>query len=111
MLPSICTETVTRLRATGDTDSYGDSAPDWGAADSASIGNCSVQPVQGSESMTDRNSVVSRWVLFAPLDADIEATDRIRHHGVDYEVDGAVQDWPDVFGLGHRSCYLRRVDG
>lgn len=111
MLPSICNETVTRLRATTTEDPYNDQADDWDSAASLSIPGCSVQPVAGSEVLDGRNAVVSRWVLFAPLDADLAATDRVRHKGSDYEVDGSVQDWPDVFGLGHKSCYLRRVEG
>ena len=70
-----------------------------------------MQPLQGQEILQDRDATVSRWMLYAPLSADITSTDRIRHRGVDYDVDGSVQDWPDIFGLGYRQAILRKAVG
>lgn len=112
MLPAtIANETVTRLRGVSSTDAYNDSETDWSDPASLSISGCSVQPVQGDENLLGRESVVSRWTLFAPPDADIRSSDRIRHNGVDYDIDGSVQDWPDIGGLAHRQALLRRVEG
>lgn len=111
MLPSIATETVTRLRGAVSTNAHGDEVVSWASPGAAQIVGCSVQPVQGEELTIGRDAVVSRWLLYAPLTADLKSSDRIRHNGNDYDIDGSVQDWPDIFGLGHRTCYLRRVDG
>ena len=111
MLPGIANETVIRLRATATDNGYGDSGLDWTAPATLSIEGCSVQPLDGQEVLLDRDAVVSRWKLYAPLTADITSTDRIRHRGVDYEVDGSIQDWPDIFGMGYRQAILRKAVG
>lgn len=111
MLPSLATDTVTRLRGVLTDDGYGDQQLDWTNPATATITGCSVQPLTGQEILTDRDAVVSRWTLYAPLGSDIRSTDRIRHNGSVYDIDGSVQDWPDMFGLGHSTCLLRRSDG
>lgn len=112
MLPTlIANQTIVRLRGAVSTDGNNDQFIDWSTPVALSIAGCSVQPVRGVEVLLGRDAVESRWNLYAPLTADIESTDRIRHSGVDYEVDGSVQDWPDLFGLGHRQALLRRVEG
>lgn len=112
MLPgAIARETVARLRGTPTDNGYGDTGIDWTNPVVLPIGGCSVQPVKGQEMLLDRDAVVSRWVLFAPLDADITSVDRIRHNGTDYEVDGSVQDWPDICGMGHKQAFLRKAVG
>lgn len=111
MLPGIANETVVRLRATSTDNGYGDQGLDWTSPASLSVGGCSVQPLAGQEVLLDRDATVSRWTLYAPLTADITSADRIRHNGADYEVDGSVQDWPDVFGMGYRQAILRKAVG
>ena len=112
MLPAeIASETVVRLRGVLTTNGYDDQVIDWTNPAAASISGCSVQPAAGQEIQLDRDAIVSRWTLYAPLTADIQSTDRIRHNGQDYEIDGSVQDWPDMFGLGHRQCFLRKAVG
>lgn len=111
MLPSLATETVIRLRGTSSDNGYGDQFIDWTTPAQLPISGCSVQPVAGTEYLLDRDAVVSRWTLYAPLGADILPSDRIRHNGADYDVDGSVQDWPDAFGLGHTTALLRRTSG
>jgi hypothetical protein len=112
MLPSsVASESIVRLRGTTSTNAHGDSATSWSSPGVLTIDGCSVQPVAGVETILNRDSVTSRWALFAPLDADIESFDRVRHGGVDYEVDGSVQRWPDVAGLGHTFAYLKVVSG
>ena len=111
MLPAIATQTVERLRGVPTDNGYGDTAIDWTSPDIVSVPGCSVQPVAGEEILLNRDAVVSRWKLFAPLSADITSLDRIRHNGMDYDIDGSVQDWPDVSGLGYKSCLLRKAVG
>lgn len=111
MLPSIAMETVVRLRGTPTDNGYGDTGIDWTNPATLSVPGCSVQPVGGQEVLLNRDAVVSRWTLYAPLGADITSVDRIRHNGTDYEVDGSVQNWPDIFGLGYTACLLRKAVG
>jgi hypothetical protein len=107
----IAVQTVVRLRGAPSTDAYNDAETDWSDPASLPISGCSVQPVQGDENLLGRESVISRWTLFAPPDADIRSSDRVRHNGVDFDIDGSVQDWPDLFGLGYKQCLLRKVEG
>jgi len=111
MLPGIANETVIRLRGTSTDNGYGDQGLDWTSPALLSVGGCSVQPVAGEEIQLDRDATVSRWVMYAPLTADITSVDRVRHNGTDYEVDGSVQEWPDVFGMGYKQALLRKVSG
>ena len=99
--------TVTVLRATSTEDAYGNQTPSWATATPTTIGGCSVQPVQGDEQTVGRETVVSRWRLFAPPTADVQATDRVIHDADVYEVDGEVQRW-DFPPMSHLTCLLRR---
>jgi len=112
MLPGlIANQTVHRLRGTTVTDSHGNVYVSWATPAELAVEGCSVQPETGAEILTGRDSVTSIWRLYAPPDADITSTDRVRHGGKDYEVDGSIQDWPDIFGLGHKFCFLKLVEG
>jgi hypothetical protein len=112
MLPDvIATETIVRVRATTTTNTHGNATSSWDSPGVLTITGCSVQPVTGDEVILNRDAVTSRWQLFAPLDADLLSSDRVRHRGVDYEIDGSVQRWPDFGGLGHTACYLTLVEG
>lgn len=114
MLPSeIASETVVRLRGVSGTDSHADAYIDWDAPAVLSVAGCSVQPVAGDEYLLGRDSVTSRWNLWAPPEADIRSSDRIRHANVDYEIDGSVQKWTDTTGNGwdHLQMILKRVEG
>lgn len=99
--------TVTVLRAPLVEDAYGNEEPDWGSATSTVVDGCSVQPQVGAEATVGRDTVVSRWQLFAPDGTDLLATDRIRWQGVDYEVDTEVQRW-DFPPLSHIVALLRK---
>ena len=88
---------IVRERAPLVDDGYGNSVRDWAAASLLTIPNCSVQPAVGTEVTVNRDTVVSRWQLFAPEGTDLLPSDRVRHLGVVYEVDGDVQLWD---GLG-----------
>jgi hypothetical protein len=114
MLPAaLASETVTRLRGTTSQNTHGNDVTSWASPGSLEIDGCSVQPVQGSEDLLTRDSVTSRWQWFGPLGSDVKSSDRIRHRGIDYEVDGSVQEWidPTGSGLDHMVCYLKRIEG
>lgn len=99
---------VTVLRAPTDDDDYGNPARDWDAATESEVTGCSVQPVQGDEETVARDTVVSRWRLYAPDSTDLLASDRVRFEGDVYEVDGEVQRW-DFPPLSHVTALLRRA--
>jgi hypothetical protein len=111
--PEIASEIVTRLRGIAGTDSHNNAWTDWDNPATATISGCSVQPLIGDEFNLGRESVTSRWNLWAPVDADLRSSDRIRHNGIDYEVDGSVQKWTDTTGNGwdHLFAILKRVEG
>lgn len=110
---SFHTDTVIRLRAVPTIDRYGDQVPgDWTTADQLPIAGCRVQPAAGPEVVVDRDEITRRWFLWAPANADVLATDRIRWQGADYEIQGEVRRWPSPTGnLAHIECDLLRVEG
>lgn len=114
MLPSFCTETVSRLRAPYASDRYGNEAStrDWSLATSVTITGCSVQPMIGAETLVDRDAVENRWILYGPPGIDVVATDRIVHKGITYEVQSDIRRWPSATGaLDNTQLELERVDG
>ncbi len=102
--------TITVLRATSTEDAYGNQTPTWPTTGTTVTG-CSVQPdtqsLRISEVTVGRQTVVSRWQMYAPIGTDIIATDRVVHDGDTYEVDGEVQTWDHV-ALPHKFARLRR---
>jgi hypothetical protein len=100
--------TVTVLHPTTDTDDgYGNASPDWDTAQQSSVTGCSVQPIPGTENLLDRDTIVSRWQMYAPDGTDLLATDRVVFDGDTYDVDGEVQRW-GFPPLSHIVCLLRR---
>lgn len=110
MLPDLELRTVTRLRGQPADNGYGDSVIDWTDPDRLDIDDCSFQPKQGEEILTDRSAVISRWRWFGPSDADVKSADRIEVDGITYDIDGSVQN-PRGLGLDHKTAMCRRADG
>jgi hypothetical protein len=88
--------TVTVVR--GDVDTFGtwtETEPD------RDVPGCWLAPSLGSGQAASRetgglqNTVITGAVLYAPAGADILHTDRIRAHGLMYEVEGEVGDWQE----------------
>lgn len=106
-------DTVTVIRASHGPDRYGDQSRDWMHAPESDVKGCRVIPAGGGkELIVERDEVVRRWTLFAPADADILPTDRIRYGGDIYEIDGQVRRWRSATGrLAHLECDLLRVEG
>lgn len=106
-------ETVTRLRSTSVTNRYGGADKDWTDPDEVTIAGCAVAPRLEGEVTDGREGVVIGWTVFAPADADVLATDRLRIRSVDHDVDGQPGEWLSPYtgtpkGLEIRT---RRVDG
>ena len=110
-LPSIANETVEILRGTPVTDPYSGEATgtDWSNPTPTVVAGCSVQPITGAEVTYDRDMIVTRWNLWMPSGAGLTASDRVRHTGSVYEVDGSVMNWPGR--IPHIQAVLRKVDG
>lgn len=108
-------QTVTRVRAGLTPDRYGDSVRDWANATLADLPGCRVLPDTNDtapSNVVDRDRVIDRWLLFAPPDTDLVASDRVRLDDGDYEVDGDVMHWPSPTGrIAHLEVRLMRVKG
>ena len=93
-------ETVTRLRATTVTDPYSGEATglDWSSPNSLAILGCAFNPGGSTEPVQDsRNAVITKPEVYAPVDADVLAGDRLVVRGDTYEVDGRPSDWRNAF--------------
>lgn len=109
---SFLTDTVTRIRASLADDGYGNEVRDWPNAVETDLYGYRVQPERGSEYTIDREAITTRWRLFGPAGDDIQDTDRLRHRGVVYDIEGSVEDWPSPTGaLAHIEARLIRVEG
>lgn len=103
--------TATVIRA-GGRDRFGDPLP----ASEHTVDGCTFFPRRAGEQTREDNhgasTVIVGAVLFAPVDADIVATDRIRLDGVVYDVEGEPGKWDDARGdLSVLEVALRRVTG
>jgi head-tail adaptor len=98
---------ITVRRASTTEDDYGNPISDWATASSTTVSGCSVQPLPGLEQTVGRDTVVSRWQLWAPDGTDLTATDRVEWDGNAYDVDGEVQRW-DFPPMSHLTALLRR---
>lgn len=108
---SFLNQTVTVIRPAWVSE-RGDLVADWINATEHPITKCRVQPVVGDEIRNNRDAVITRWTLFAPTGADIESTDRVRHAGTVYDVDGDIRRWPSPTGeLASTQATLQRVEG
>jgi hypothetical protein len=96
-----------------DGSNYGNEILDWDNATSTEVEGCHVQPVEADEQVDPgRDTITTRWRLFAPDGTAIAATDRIVYAGATYEIDGAPNLWPSATGtLDHVEAFLVRTDG
>lgn len=65
------------------------------------VPGCAVQPLTTDEQVGDRDTVTSRWQLWAPAGTPLAATSRVRYDGHTFEVDGEPQTWPGISGGPH----------
>ncbi len=104
--------TITRLRAPFKTDTYGNesSERDWDQATELPVAGCSVQGEPSSEFTRDRNSVTIRKEVYAPVDADLLSTDRVRWEDNTYDIDGEPQAERHGLAADHLYLLLRRSE-
>jgi hypothetical protein len=99
--------TVTVLRYGTTQDRFGNDVRS-GTPTQVTVTGCSVQPLEGDEQTVNRDTVVSRWRIWAPPATDLTAADMVRFDGDDYEVDGEVQRWAFGTSQDHVTALLQR---
>lgn len=111
-------ETVTRLRGTPAIDPYSGekSGVSWDDPDRLAFERCAVwqsSSVEPSDSLADRDQVVTVTNVAVPFDADIEPGDRFEARGRTYEVIGEPQRMRSPFNGWEPGAVVqgRRVDG
>lgn len=112
MLPSWCTQSVTRIRP-GQKTIRGSVVPDWDNATEEIITGCSVQPASTSLSEDGRVlGIVDGWTAYLPESADVIAGDHILFNGNVYEINGEPRAWQSPTGHNnHIMLNLRRYSG
>lgn len=116
-LPAQMCQTVTLVRAGTPTQDANGNIID-GPETRTDIPGCLLQPLQGTDSVESLGAtydqVTTRWRLFTPPGADVNAMDRIQQGAdvfagvpddasavLDFQVDGDPAPWPGVDGLPH----------
>lgn len=112
MLPSWCTQTVTRVRP-GTKTVRGSEIPDWEHTSDKDISGCSVQPASTSLSEDGRVlGIMDGWTAYLPEGADVQAGDHIIYNGNTYEINGEPRVWQSATGHNnHTMLNLRRYAG
>lgn len=78
--------TVVRAGSTASPDG-GDPIPNWVTATTTDYQG-ELQPLSTTELVVAAQQTDSTHRAFLPSSADVKATDRLRHQGLDYEIDG-----------------------
>lgn len=106
-------DTITVLRAQlVDVDRYGKQRRDWPAAAETEVTGVSVQALSAAEAAVDREYAATHLRLIAPHSIDLTATDRVRWHGLTFDVDGDPARWYDEHGQPeHLEATLKRATG
>lgn len=112
MLPLFCTQTITRIRATGTIDVRGSEVPDWEHASTLDIVGCSVQPTSTSLSQDGRVLGISETLTaYLPEGSDVLAGDRIVFEGETYTIDGEPKKWTAPLTRSNIQLTLRKWEG
>lgn len=110
-LLSFWTQSIIRVRPT-TTTSRGSTIYDWSEPDRLEIPGCSVQPSSTSLTQDGRVQGISDGLtVYAPLDADVRAGDRIEFGGNTYTINGDPLIWPGAGRLAHIQLNLMRWRG
>lgn len=88
----------------------GDAIPDWTVATVTSYAG-ELQPLSSTEDVVLAERTDSTHRAFLPATADVKATDRLRHLGLDYEVDGTPQVWRVHGRVHHQEVLVFRITG
>lgn len=111
MLPSFCQESITVLRAQTVTD-RGSEIKDWSNAESFIVSGCSVQISSSDFSYLGRENNHDTFTLYAPMNADIQAEDRVIYNGETYLISSVPYVWKSPTGsTSHLECSIERWVG
>ena len=114
MLPSFCSDTITRVRP-GTQTVRGQDIPDWSTppATTKDIAGCSVQPASTSLSEDGRIlGIMDGLTVYCPLRADVQAGDHIIFNSETYEINGEPRAWKSATGMvSHIQLNLKRYSG
>lgn len=112
MLPSWCRDAITIERAVL-IEKRGTKVRDWSNPDVIEIDGCSVQERTTARDMDGRTlQITNGAVLYAPIDADIKAGDRVVFNGHRYEIAGNPLNYPGAtLRLSHKKIPLTEWSG
>lgn len=88
----------------------GDAIPDWTTATVTDYPG-ELQPLSSTEDVVLQERTDSTHRVFLPAEADVKAIDRLRHLGLDYEVDGAPEVWRKRGRPSHIEVLVFRITG
>lgn len=113
MLPTFCTQEITRIRP-GTKELRGSTIPDW-SEDKISklvIKGCSVQPTATTLSQDGRVLGISeQWTAYLPEGSDVKAGDRILFDGDTFTIVGEPKAWTAPFTRSNIQLTLARWEG
>lgn len=103
---------IVRLRAPLVDDGRGNQTRDWPNAAEKPLDGWAIDAGATAEDTTNRDGSSTAYTLRGPLDADIEATDRVRLFGETFLVDGGIARQPGVTArTSHCIVQLIRWEG
>lgn len=114
MLPSFCSQEITRVRPGTKTDTRGTVIPDWSpsAVSEAVIKGCSVQPASTTLSQDGRVlGLFDGLTAYLPEGADVQAGDRIIFGGDTYTINGEPRRWQGAAQCSNIQLNLVRWEG
>lgn len=93
-------KTVTVLTAQKSLDPYSQElVDDWTLPPAeVVVGGCEVEPGTTQEYLLNRDQVLVAWTVFAPAGTVINAYNRVRFNGNDYNVYGHPAEWDSPSG-------------
>lgn len=114
MLPSFCSQEVTRIRPGTKTDSRGSTIPDWSPneVNELVIKGCSVQPASTALNQDGRVlGITEGLTAYLPEGSDVQAGDRIRFEGDIYTINGDPMVWTGAYTRSNIQLNLIRWEG
>lgn len=103
-------DTATRQRAAEETDRYGNTVGAWDTPDEL-VFACIIQPADTSETLVDRDTVVTRWSLHCASSVDITPLDRVVWKDRTLAVDGDLELHCRKGVPHHLEAFLRGTSG
>ena len=113
MLPSFCTQEITRIRP-GTKTSRGSTIPDWSESEVTKlvIKGVSVQPATTTLSQDGRVLGISEGLTaYLPEGSDVAAGDRILYDGKVYTINGEPKKWTGARMLSNIQLNLMLWEG